>query len=212
MEPYHLSHDEEANPSPGDPVHEIKQFAPSASQPWQPPTSRRVGWKGLTAKQLRDLAFQEQRRQASGTMTSIDANILLYSYCEASLHHVKAQAFLTTLSQRDDVALSEFVLSEVYLHLWNPAVLDKPLSPTEAVAVIQSYREHPRWRVIGFPPRSRDIHAALLKGAATPHFDRRRIYDLRTALCLQAFGITEFATANVKDFADTGFTKVWNPL
>lgn len=145
-------------------------------------------------------------------MTAIDANILLYSYCEASPHHAKAKAFLASLSQRDDVALSEFVLSEVYLHLRNPAVLDDPLSPAEAVAVIQSYRQHPRWRVLGFPPRSRDIHAALWKAAATPDFPRRRIYDLRTTLCLQAFGVTDFATANVKDFEGLGFGRVWNPL
>ncbi|MGI8602529.1 MAG: hypothetical protein ACR2OZ_05970 [Verrucomicrobiales bacterium] len=36
--------------------------APPASQPWQPPTSGRVGWKGLTDKQLRDLAFEDQNR------------------------------------------------------------------------------------------------------------------------------------------------------
>lgn len=34
----------------------------SASQPWQPPAFRRVGWKGLTAGQLRELAFQDQTR------------------------------------------------------------------------------------------------------------------------------------------------------
>ena len=55
-------------------------------------------------------------------MTSIDANVLLFSYHEASPHHAKAHAFVASLSQRDDVALSEFVLSEVYLHLRNPAV------------------------------------------------------------------------------------------
>ncbi|MGI8602530.1 MAG: PIN domain-containing protein [Verrucomicrobiales bacterium] len=145
-------------------------------------------------------------------MTSIDANILLYSYCEASPHHTKAKAFIASFSQRDDVGLSEFILSEVYLHLRNPAVLDHPLSPAKAVAVIQSYRQHPRWRVLGFPPRSRDIHATLWKAAADPGFPRRRIYDLRTALSLQAFGVTNFATANVKDFEDTGFARVWNPL
>ena len=145
-------------------------------------------------------------------MTSIDANILLYSYCEASPHHAAAKAFLGSLSARDDVALSEFILSEVYLHLRNPTVLDKPLTPAEAVAVIQSYRQHPRWRILGFPPRSRDLHAALWKAAAAPGFARRRIYDLRTALCLQAFGVTDFATANVQDFEDTGFARVWNPI
>ena len=145
-------------------------------------------------------------------MTSIDANILLYSYSEASPQHAAAKAFLESLSPRDDVALSEFVLSEVYLHLRNPAVLDAPLSPAEAVAVIQSYRQHPRWRVLGFPPRSRDLHTALWKAAAAPDFARRRIYDTRTALALRAFGVTEFATANVKDFKSFGFLKVWNPL
>ncbi len=145
-------------------------------------------------------------------MLSIDANILLYSYSEASPHHEKAKAFLVSLTQRDDVALSEFVLTEVYLHLRNPAVLAKPLSPADAVAVIQEYRLHPHWRVFGFPPRSRDIHADLWKAAATREFPRRRIYDLRTALCLQAFGVKEFATSNVKDFEGLGFSRVWNPV
>jgi predicted nucleic acid-binding protein len=146
------------------------------------------------------------------TMTSIDANILLYSFCEASPLHHTANAFVTSLSQRDDVALSEFVLSEFYLHLRNPAVLNEPLLAAEAVAVIQSYRQHPKWRVLGFPPRSRDIHAAMWKAAAAPQFPRRRIYDLRIALSLQAFGVTEFATANVKDYEHTGFARVWNPF
>jgi len=145
-------------------------------------------------------------------MTSIDANLLLYSYCEASPDHAAAKAFVASLAPRDDVALSEFVLSELYLHLRNPAVLEKPLNPADAVAVVQSYRQHPRWRVLGFPPRSRDIHAALWEAAGTRDFPRRRIYDLRTALCLQAFGVTDFATANVKDFLTTGFARVWNPL
>jgi len=33
-----------------------------------------------------------------------------------------------------------------------------------------------------------------------------------TALALQAFGVTEFATANIKDFEGLGFAKVWNPI
>ena len=104
------------------------------------------------------------------------------------------------------------MLSEVYLHLRNPAVLDEPLSAAEAVAVIQGYRQHPCWQVLGFPPRSRDLHSALWRQAVAATFARRRIYDIRTALCLQAFGVTEFATANLKDFEDAGFAKVWNPL
>ena len=48
--------------------------------------------------------------------------------------------------------------------------------------------------------------------AAQPGLARRRIYDNRTALTLRAFGITEFATANAKDFEEFGFAKVWNPV
>lgn len=145
-------------------------------------------------------------------MISIDANLLLFSFCEASPHHAAAKKFLTEVSGRENVALSEFVLTEVYLHLRNPAVLAKPLEPADAVGVIQRYRHHPKWKILGFPPRSRDIHEELWKQASAPGFARRRIYDLRTALSLQAFGVTEFATANVKDFENTGFMKVWNPL
>lgn len=41
------------------------QSAPPVSQSWQPPTSGKVGWKGLNAKELSDLAFDEQSRDPS---------------------------------------------------------------------------------------------------------------------------------------------------
>ena len=145
-------------------------------------------------------------------MLSIDANLLLYCYSEASPHHAGSRQFIESVSVREDVALSEFVLTEFYLLLRNPVVLEASLSAPAAVAVIQSYRNHPRWKILGFPPTSRTLHANLWQHAATPGTARRRIYDTRTALCLRAFGVTEFATANVKDFEDFGFSKVWNPL
>ena len=145
-------------------------------------------------------------------MRSIDTNLLLYCYSETSPQHAAAKAFVAETSGRNDVALSEFVLTEFYLLLRNPAVLEKPLSATQAVTVVQSYRQHPRWKTLGFPPTSREIHAELWRHAAKPSFARRRIYDTRTALSLRAFGVTDFATANPKDFQAYGFTKVWNPL
>lgn len=144
-------------------------------------------------------------------MISVDANILLYSYSEASPLHEQANQFLESLSSREDVGISEFILTEFYLHLRNPAVLQKPLSPKEAVSVIESYRQHPYWKILGFPPKSRDLHSTLWQMAARPAFARRRIYDTRTALSLIAFGVTDFATANLKDFQGFGFKKLWNP-
>lgn len=145
-------------------------------------------------------------------MISIDANILLYSYAAASPFHESAKGFIEELSQREDVALSEFVLTEFYLHLRNPAVLSQPLDAATAAAVITSYRKHPYWKTLGFPPRSRELHDKLWKQAASRDFARRRIYDTRTALSLIAFGVTDFATLNLKDFQNMGFKRVWNPL
>lgn len=145
-------------------------------------------------------------------MLSIDTNLLLYCYSEASPHHAAAKQFVQSMSLREDVGISEFVLTEFYLLLRNPAVLSHPLSAREAVAVVQSYRKHPRWKILGFPPTSRELHAELWQRAGEAEFARRRIYDTRTALSLRAFGVTEIATANEKDFQGFGFTRVWNPV
>ena len=45
-----------------------------------------------------------------------------------------------------------------------------------------------------------------------PGLARRRAYDLRLALTLRRYGVTDFATVNVKDFEGLGFQRVWNPL
>lgn len=145
-------------------------------------------------------------------MMSIDANILLYSYCSESPFHAAARTFLEEQSTSEDVALSEFILTEFYLLLRNPAVLAHPLSGPNAAQVIASYRKHPCWKTLGFSPRSRELHDELWKRASSSDFARRRIYDARTALSLTAFGVTDFATLNLKDFQDFGFRRVWNPL
>ena len=82
----------------------------------------------------------------------------------------------------------------------------------EAVAVVENYRRHPYWMLLGFDPDSVGLHDELWPLAAGKAFARRRIYDARLALSLRRQGVTEFATANVKDFQGFGFDRVWNPL
>jgi hypothetical protein len=91
-------------------------------------------------------------------------------------------------------------------------VIERPLSAGEAVGVVQTWRSHPRWRLLGFPSGSRDLHESLWRMAAMPGFAFRRIYDVRTALTLVAQGVTEFATANESDLHGLGFARVWNPI
>ncbi|MDQ3625127.1 MAG: hypothetical protein M3463_22060 [Verrucomicrobiota bacterium] len=103
------------------------------------------------------------------------------------------------MQESDAVAISEFILLELYGLLRNPAVLARPLSASGAVDVCESFREHPRWQVVGFPPDSRAFHDLLWPRLREKNFARRRAYDCRAALSLVQQGVTEFATVNVKD-------------
>lgn len=145
-------------------------------------------------------------------MLSIDTNILFYAFNEASPLHEEAYAWMSSIQRDEDVALSEFVLAEFYGLLRNAAVLKRPLSGEDAVAVIQTYRNHPRWRLIGFPTESRAMHDQLWQRAADKAFAFRRLYDARSALSMISQGVTDFATVNVKDFQGMGFRRVWSPL
>ena len=145
-------------------------------------------------------------------MLSIDTNILFHALNEDSPSHEQALAWLTSIAGDEDVAISELILAEFYRLLRNPAVLKHPLPANEAVEVIQTYRMHPRWRLIGFPTESRPLHDALWQRARAKDFAFRKLDDARSALTMTAQGVTEFATANVKDFEGLGFRKVWNPL
>ncbi len=145
-------------------------------------------------------------------MLSIDANILLYAVNTASPWNESANAWLTSVQKDEDVAISEFILAEFYGLLRNPSVLKHPLPADEAVEVIQTYRKHPRWRLIGFPTESRAVHDAIWQKASATGFAFRKLYDTRSALTMIAQGVTELATVNVKDFEGLRFRRVWNPL
>jgi toxin-antitoxin system PIN domain toxin len=145
-------------------------------------------------------------------MICFDANLMVYAINTDSPFHQRAKAYVEGLALREDVAVSELVLVEFYTLLRNPVVLEHPLGPAAAVAVIQHYRRHPRWAVLGFDPDSAGWHEELWRAAAREGFARRRIYDARLALSLRRQGVTEFATCNVKDFEGFGLKRVWNPL
>ena len=141
-------------------------------------------------------------------MISVDTNILLYAQNADCPEHPAAHQFLTGIADRDDVAICELVLVELYLLLRNPAVLGSPLLGSQAVAVCRAFRTNPNWRLIENAP----IMPRVWEGAQAKGFARRRIIDLRLALTLQHHGVDEFATANLKDFQKVGFARVWNPV
>jgi hypothetical protein len=72
----------------------------------------------------------------------------------------------------------------------------------------RGYRSNPHWRLIENAP----VMGRVWDAAGDAGFARRRIIDLRLALTLQHHGVTELATANVKDFEGLGLARVCNPV
>lgn len=141
-------------------------------------------------------------------MLGIDTNILAYARLARSPWHVKAKNFLEGLADDPQVVIAEHVLVELYLLLRNDKILSPPLSAEAAVRECSLFRSHPRWQLVD----SADVMNQVWPLAAARNFPRRRIFDLRLAKSLQSHGVTQFATANVKDFESLGFKEVWNPL
>ncbi len=145
-------------------------------------------------------------------MISIDTNVLFAALDADNTLHSKAAAFVESLIERPDVAISELVLLELYILLRNPVVMREPLTASAAVDICESFRQHPHWQTLGFPPDSRTFHDAFWPRLRSKDFARRRAFDWRMALSLIQQGVTEFATVNEKDFQGLGFERVWNPL
>lgn len=158
------------------------------------------------------LTWGRVSRVGDPRVISIDANILLYAFSSASPVHEQARGFVEELTPSRSVAISELVLVELYTLLRNAAVLTRPLRASQAVGVIQAYRRHPHWSILGFDSASPGLHEELWERAGQSRFARRRIYDVRLALLLRRQGVTELATANVRDFEGLGFERLWNPV
>ncbi|NJS37263.1 MAG: VapC toxin family PIN domain ribonuclease [Brachymonas sp.] len=119
---------------------------------------------------------------------------------------------MQSLTSQRDVVISELVLLELYVLLRNATVNPQPLNASEASRVCDAFRQNPHWQVVGLPPEARPFHDKLWKALAQADMPRRRAFDIRLSLSLQDAGVHEFATVNLKDFVETGFKRVWNPL
>ena len=104
--------------------------------------------------------------------------------------------------------IAELVLVEFYLALRNPAIIDSPLSAKAASQECQIFRRHPRWQLV----ENAEVMGKVWDMAAGRNFARRRIIDARLAKTLLAYGVTEFATGNIRDFEEFGFARVWSPV
>lgn len=141
-------------------------------------------------------------------MISFDSNVVLYALNEDCAENTTARSLLMELSRRDDVAVCELMLVEVYQLLRNPAVMGHALAVEEAVSVIQGFRRNPRWALLDSAP----VMDRVWRFAAQPGVARRRLFDARLAYTLIHHGVTEFITRNTRDFEQFGFERVSNPF
>ena len=143
-------------------------------------------------------------------MIGIDTNVLFYSLNQKSVFYNSAREYVTKALKDGDqqVVITDYMLMELYNLLRNKAVMDIPLTSPQAVKLVTSYLKSPNVKRAESAP----VMDRVWELANSDHFARRRIFDIRLALTLQHHGVTHFATANVKDFQNLGFDKVWNPL
>jgi toxin-antitoxin system PIN domain toxin len=145
-------------------------------------------------------------------MISCDTNILFVALESSRPGHERARQFLEEHLTNSEFALCELVLLELYILLRNPVVARCPLSAEAAASLIRELRGNPRWDLLDYPGPEAGIMAKLWQHASTDGFARRKVFDIRLGLTLRHHGVTDFATANGKDFQNLGFRRVWNPL
>ncbi len=142
-------------------------------------------------------------------MTACDTNILFPALEASHANHAPARAWLDDQVENQSFVICELNLLELYLLVRSATISKRPLDAPSAVAVIESLRTNPAWRLIDYPG---GLMPEVWRVAGRPGMARRRIVDTRLSLVLRHHGVTHFATANEKDFADFGFKRVWNPL
>ena len=141
-------------------------------------------------------------------MISVDTNVLVYAANPAARKHGKALEFMNGFSN-GELVLCELVLVELYMALRNPAIFPKPYSAAQAAGYCQKLKKHPKWRYVDYDS---EISNQLWEWAAETKRGFRQVIDARIAFTLLHHEVTHFATANLKDFSDFGFEKLWDPL
>ena len=140
---------------------------------------------------------------------SADTNLFLYAANPHSPHFNAARNFFDEhLASGGRFLLCVLVLVEIYMLLRNPTVFRSPKSAAEAAAFCASLRANPNWEFGDYEPA---VAVPMWQWAATTITGYRQIIDARLAFTLRHHGVTHFATANDRHFANFGFERVWNP-
>jgi predicted nucleic acid-binding protein len=143
-------------------------------------------------------------------MKSLDTNILVYASNEDAPEYEKARQLIEALIESpQDWIVADQVLIETYRALRNPAVIQHPLSPGDASALLHFYREEAGCRRCCY---ELGMWRPLQKYLNSARFDPRKTFDALLAVTLLGNAVDTFYTRNTKDFKQFGFQTLINPI
>lgn len=137
-----------------------------------------------------------------------DVNLLIYAYTAQAPHHAAARSWWERLMTDGEPIGMPWAVSLGFLRLMtHPAVLEKPMRPGPALAVVESWFERPNVAVLDPGPR----HLAVLRGLAE---DLGLAANLTTDAHLAALAIEHGCTlaSNDADFGRFAGLRWANPL
>lgn len=141
-------------------------------------------------------------------MILIDANLLLYAYDSSSEYHKTAGSwFQEVLSQQEPVRLSWMTILAFLRISTNPRAFTRPLSISEALAVVSEWLSIPSVHILNPTERHFEIMKNLLPAAQV---SGPLVMDGHLAALAIEHGATLYT--NDKDFARFSGVRLRNPL
>lgn len=127
----------------------------------------------------------------------LDTNVLAYvANTKAPQHRAALEIFRP--SETEILCVSSQVLAEFYSYLTNPAILTKPLEPTEAISRIKRICRMSHVRLLSTPMNLFELWMRLLEERPVTNGG---IFDLLHIAIMLAHQVTSIYTFNVKDFS-----------
>jgi len=144
------------------------------------------------------------------SLSSIDTNLLLYAANEDAAEHVVCKAFLQkVIDEPAGWVIADQVYLELYRAIRSPKVMSHPLSAKEAADHVSILRDQ-----LGIMHccYNSECWNVVIQNLGNADFPYRRTHDAILAATLVSNGVNTFYTRNTKDFADSGFQSVINPV
>jgi hypothetical protein len=92
-----------------------------------------------------------------------DVNILVYAYDSTSPHLKRARAWWETTLQQPRIVGLPWATSIGFIRvITNRGIWDKPLPPKDAIAIVRTWLDHPRVRIVNPGERHAEILFDLL--------------------------------------------------